>query len=300
MLEEDRHNRSNALKTLKNRAAREFYCAEENITDEIRDYLKSLVHTFPFRNHILDDNGDRLPPEHLQQFCMFAIDDHGEIQLKNLIDSAFEISNDFRMRSHMPVSNLVHLPRTDCFKAEIGGRPRPSHTYDYDLFGVVLSYHGVTIGISPGQYRNLVADKIAEHQDELDAMGTVDDDPYWDARIKELMVNNLASFYLAKGIVSALRRIPKASLAELRPAQTNANIFSNNHMVVLDSTRVEPTDLIAALHDHGIVTCSIVSIGGDVPAHLFMEDSHDSKLWTEGLGEGYCNHSYFICQNDCP
>lgn len=133
----------------------------------------------------------------------------------------------------MPVSNLVHLPRTDCFKAEIGGRPRPSHTYDYDLFGVVLSYHGVTIGISPGQYRNLVADKIAEHQDELDAMGTVDDDPYWDARIKELMVNNLASFYLAKGIVSALRRIPKASLAELRPAQTNANIFSNNHMVVL-------------------------------------------------------------------
>lgn len=42
------------------------------------------------------DNGDRLPPEHLQQFCMFAIDDHGEIQLKNLIDSAFEISNEDR------------------------------------------------------------------------------------------------------------------------------------------------------------------------------------------------------------
>ncbi len=133
----------------------------------------------------------------------------------------------------MPVDNLKYLPRSDCFKAEIGGRPMSSHTYDYDLFGVILSYRGVSIGISPGRYKNLVAEMIDKHRDELEDQGIVDEDPFWDFRIKELMVNNLATFYLAKAIVTALRRIPKASLAEIQPAQSKPSIYNNNHMVII-------------------------------------------------------------------
>ncbi len=133
----------------------------------------------------------------------------------------------------MPVHVLKYLPRSDCFKAEIGGRPISSHIYDYDSFGVMISYHGVSIGVSPGRYRNLVSEEIDKHRDELEGLGTVDADPYWDGRIKQLMVNNLASFYLANGIARALRRISKAALAELRPAQTKPCIFSNNHMVII-------------------------------------------------------------------
>ena len=60
----------------------------------------------------------------------------------------------------MPVHVLKYLPRSDCFKAEIGGRPISSHIYDYDSFGVMISYHGVSIGVSPGLYRNLVSEEI--------------------------------------------------------------------------------------------------------------------------------------------
>jgi hypothetical protein len=133
----------------------------------------------------------------------------------------------------MPVENLKYLPRSDCYKPEIGGLPLPSHAYDFNSFGLVISYNGVSVGVSPGEYRHLVAEKIDSHRDELDGQGIVDEDPYWDFQIKELMVNNLASFYIANSFVNALRRISKAALAEIRPAQTKADIFSNNHMVIL-------------------------------------------------------------------
>ncbi len=42
------------IKNLKNRAGREFYYAEEKISDEHREYLKWLIHTYPFSNHIFD------------------------------------------------------------------------------------------------------------------------------------------------------------------------------------------------------------------------------------------------------
>jgi hypothetical protein len=176
---------------------------------------------------------------------------------------------------------------------------------------------------------------IDKHRDELEDQGIVDEDPFWDFRIKELMVNNLATFYLAKAIVTALRRIPKASLAEIQPAQSKPSIYNNNHMVIIggcqhnhihtrfigdsmvcwytymqsffkirllwkyswacktvilsfaDPIRVDPDDLIMVLSSLGILTCSIMSIGGDASACKIFEDSHESKLWTEGSGEGY-------------
>ena len=137
----------------------------------------------------------------------------------------------------MPVANLEHLPRTDCFKAEIGGSPKMSHASDFDLFGVTLSFNKVNIGISPAMYRHLVADLIEQHRGELDAHACIDADPYWDFLCKELMVNNIATYYLAKIIVCSLRRIAKASLAQLRPAQTTPSIFNNNHMVIVGELR---------------------------------------------------------------
>ena len=109
------------------------------------------------------------------------------------------------VKTDMPVSNLQYLPRVDCFDAEIGGRPRGSHATDYRFFGVMVTYGNVNVGISPGDYRGLVASDIEKHRHELDEYGIVDDHPYWDWLIKELMVNNLATYYLARLIVSSLR-----------------------------------------------------------------------------------------------
>jgi hypothetical protein len=164
----------------------------------------------------------------------------------------------------MPVSNLIHLPRPDGFKADIGGRPMPSHAYDYDLFGLMLSYHGVGIGISPGQHRHLVATELNDHLAELENQGTVDEDPYWDYMIKEIMVNNLATFYLANLVVNSLRLIAKASLAEVRPAQSTASIFNNNHMVILGE------------HEH---------------AHVYATHTH--MQWCHGI-KLLCSQYFFV------
>lgn len=133
----------------------------------------------------------------------------------------------------MPVSNLKYLPRLDCYKAQIGGQPRGSHATDYEFFGVMLTYGAINIGISPGHYKNLVAREIEKHRSEMDELGVVDNDEYWDYLMKQLMVNNLATYYIAREIVNCLRRIPKASLAEIRQAQTSACIFNNNHNIII-------------------------------------------------------------------
>jgi hypothetical protein len=139
-------------------------------------------------------------------------------------------------RTNMPVANLKHLPKSDCFKTQIGGPPKKSHVFDYDLFGVVLAYNGVCIGISPGQFRHLVAEDIEKHVSELEGMA--EGDPYWDAVLKEIMMNNLATFYISNLIVNKLRKIATPSLAELRKAQRKASIFNNNHMVLLGKQSV--------------------------------------------------------------
>ena len=136
----------------------------------------------------------------------------------------------------MPVANLVHLPKSDGFKAQIGGPPKGSHAYDYDFFGIALTYHGVCIGISPGQYRHLVANDIEKHLPALDEITA--EFPDINLAMKELMLNNIATYYIAKLIVNALRRIPMPSLAELRPAQMQPSFFNNNHMIVIGTQRV--------------------------------------------------------------
>jgi len=85
------------------------------------------------------------------------------------------------------------------------GVQKGSHATDYRFFGVMVTYGNVNVGISPANYRGLVASDIEKHRHELDEYGIVDDHPYWDWLIKELMVNNLATYYLARLIVSSLR-----------------------------------------------------------------------------------------------
>jgi hypothetical protein len=136
----------------------------------------------------------------------------------------------------MPVANLKYLPRPDCFNAQIGGPPKGSHAYDYESFGVALTYHGVCIGISPGQYRHLVAEDLEKHVSEFE--GIADGDGYWDTAIREIMMNNVATFYIAKRIVNSLRRIAKPAFAELRPAQPRPSIYNNNHCVILGKQKV--------------------------------------------------------------
>jgi hypothetical protein len=43
-----------SYKSLRNRAGREFYTADNDISEEHARYLKSLVDIFPFNNHIYD------------------------------------------------------------------------------------------------------------------------------------------------------------------------------------------------------------------------------------------------------
>jgi hypothetical protein len=146
-------------------------------------------------------------------------------------------------RTNMPVKNLIHLPRADCFNTQIGGPPKGSHAFDYDFFGVTLTYSGVCIGISPGQFRNLVAQNIEKHMSEIESMAEGDD--YWDPVLRELMMNNIAIFYIARLIVNKLRVIAKASFAELRPAQTKPSIFNNNHMVLLGMQSISKKSIFA-------------------------------------------------------
>ena len=142
----------------------------------------------------------------------------------------------------MPVSNLKYLPKVDGIKAQIGGHPRGSHATDYQHFGLVLSYNTINIGISPGQYRFIVADKIESYIHQIEEQGTVDNDYVWDTAIKELMVNNLATFFLARLVVIAIRRIGTASLSELRQAQRNPTIFNTNHSIVIGKVGVYRVD----------------------------------------------------------
>ena len=138
----------------------------------------------------------------------------------------------------MPVANLVHLPKSDGFKAQIGGPPKGSHAHDYDIFGITLTYHGVCIGISPGQYKHLVAKDIEKHLPELDNLKITVDFELLDSDLEELMLCNIATYYIPSLIVNALRRIAMPSLAELRPAQTKPSFFNNNHMILLGTQRV--------------------------------------------------------------
>jgi hypothetical protein len=135
----------------------------------------------------------------------------------------------------MPVANLVHLPKSDGFKAQIGGPPKGSHAYDYGFFGISLMGHGVCVGISPGQYRHLVSHDIEKHMPELDEITAHDD--IWDSALKDLMLNNIATYYIARLIVNALKRMAIPSLAELRQAQMQPSFFNNNHMIVIGIQR---------------------------------------------------------------
>jgi hypothetical protein len=140
----------------------------------------------------------------------------------------------------MPVANLVHLPKSDGFKAKIGGPPKGSHAYDYGFFGISLTGHGVCVGISPGQYRHLVANDMQKHMSELDEIIGQDEnlDCHWQAALMELMLNNIATYYIARLIVNALGRMAVPSLAELRPAQMKPSLFNNNHMIVIGIQRI--------------------------------------------------------------
>ena len=102
------------------------------------------------------------------------------------------------IRTNMLVSNLKYLPSVDCFMAEMGGKPiylfaccRFRNVRSYAVIRSCKHRHFAWKMQGPSRERK------ENHRLEPEEEGTVDTDPYWDFLIKELIVNNLATYYLA-------------------------------------------------------------------------------------------------------